>query len=541
MSSTHSIPAPLNTPYQADLVIKTGDDAHLYVVKAFLIYASTFFAHLFADSSPDETYQGIPLYRVPETCRTMVSLLQLCYPAYLVSLDIVGAHIDRALMEAMEKYVMEGVYNHLKAIMEKDEMVKQNPLKMYAVARHLRWDDLTRAAARECLNIDFLATGPKDIPELDMITGNDYIILLRYFRSCAEKVKRLLFTICSGSDPMSLPPPRSLESISCVYPHLGTTIMLGGIRIHSWLKTSLEEIDVYMCPGRGVLDRKVADNAIVKAAKPNSDGCGYCDGIGPTTVVTILEYIQAEVDKIISTVCPLYLAMSVLVLTVQHPTGQSRAGLAESPFCVFSLHFINITIWQDCVQPMGQSREYDWRSQAYPAQNGRSLTKPRVDVCVLCYSPQNSLYLTRTILQICISEIQIEWPRLLLRNRETTLFGNSTYIVLFGDCEHVDSSLPFCDLEYFDQRRAYTLIHYHYAPQLWPVCAHAEDTCPRFCKQIWGSDPPVHVLYLWECKEEWHMELFPRQMPNHLQNNQIQLAHGLLHPGVFQRPDENVE
>ncbi|KIY66391.1 hypothetical protein CYLTODRAFT_423477 [Cylindrobasidium torrendii FP15055 ss-10] len=302
MSSGLLPPAPFNSPNQADLVIQTGDGAHLYVVKAFLIYASTFFAHLFADSSPDETYDGIPLYRVPETCRTMVSLLQLCYPAYLVSLDIVGAHIDRALMEAMEKYVMEGVYNHLKAIMEKKEMVKQNPVKMYAIARHLRWDDLTRAAARECLNIDFLSTGPKDIPELNMITANDYVILLRYFRSCANKVKLLITQLCSGLDAMSLPRPRSLESISCVYPHYEAVIMLGGMRMHSWLKASLEEAEAEARPGSCVLDRNVVDGAIAKAATTNPDGCGYCEGIGPTTVVTLLEYIQSEVNKIISKV-----------------------------------------------------------------------------------------------------------------------------------------------------------------------------------------------------------------------------------------------
>lgn len=306
--SVHNIPAPYNTPAQADLVIETSDGAHLYVVKTFLVYASPFFSNLFSDSTPTEEYKGIPLYRVPETCRTMVTLLQLCYPAYLINLDILGAHIDRALIDAMEKYVMEDVFNHLKAIMEKEEMGKENPLRIYAIARHLRWDDLTRVAARECLNVDFL--GAEAIPELEMITLLDYQTLGRYFRECSSAVIAFLTrALRSRQFRVVAPLPDTLSKYTCTCSSgKRDCIWVAELKIHPWFrnyicKTVIEEAAVR--PGRCIVRHSTLaqDDAVLYHAYTDRDLCGAMHNMNPRPVMQLLDYLQGEVDTLISEAC----------------------------------------------------------------------------------------------------------------------------------------------------------------------------------------------------------------------------------------------
>ncbi|KAF8998480.1 hypothetical protein BDZ89DRAFT_746125 [Hymenopellis radicata] len=77
-------PKPFDSSDRADLVIITSDGTSLYVVKAFLIYASQFFANLLGDSSPmrpTRTFRCTGRRRIAvqfqsyrNTCQTLATL-----------------------------------------------------------------------------------------------------------------------------------------------------------------------------------------------------------------------------------------------------------------------------------------------------------------------------------------------------------------------------------------------------------------------------------------------------------------------------------
>ncbi|KIY66305.1 hypothetical protein CYLTODRAFT_377995 [Cylindrobasidium torrendii FP15055 ss-10] len=304
----HDIPSPFDSIEKADLVIETVDGARLFVVKTFLIYASPFFANLFADSDPDETHQGIPLYRVPEAFCTMITLLQLSYPVYLVNQDaIVGTRIDRALMDAIEKYMMEGIHNHLKLVVEKAELVKENPLKVYAIARHLRWDDLARAAARACLNIDLLDA--EHIPELEMITSREYQCLIRYFRRCAGAVTAAISqSVKTKSFSITAPLPDSLHiefCRGCEYSNGNSPYRIGPLKVPMWIDGYIRDPvlpESSIRPGNCFLQCSERAVAAALSNQTNTQCYAECPRRMPVITMRMLEYMQGEIDRLIDQV-----------------------------------------------------------------------------------------------------------------------------------------------------------------------------------------------------------------------------------------------
>ncbi|KAF9027391.1 hypothetical protein BDZ89DRAFT_807997 [Hymenopellis radicata] len=185
MATTTSIVSPAPTPFDspgrgADLVIITSDGTILYVVKAFLIYASPFFANLLGDSSPDETYENLPVYRSSEDCSTMCAVMRLCYPATIGS----ETTAEVSVVDALQKYMMEDAQERLKEVICSSGMMKTEPIKIFAIACRYRWADIARAAAKEILRIPLLEW--ENSAELHSITGMDYHFLQQYFLECSR-------------------------------------------------------------------------------------------------------------------------------------------------------------------------------------------------------------------------------------------------------------------------------------------------------------------------------------------------------------------
>ncbi|KIY64726.1 hypothetical protein CYLTODRAFT_424954, partial [Cylindrobasidium torrendii FP15055 ss-10] len=173
-----------------DFVIHTSDDQHLYVVKSFLIFASPFFANLLKDSSPEEKYQGISVWRAPETGVTMTALLRLCYPIHLELKDVLLPEAD---LLAGQKYLMEGPLNRLRSMLLNNDSggpLDKEPLRVLAIARRLRWDDVVQCSARALLRTPVRSF--PNIPELEFLSSREYHRLQQWCWACGDAAEKVV-------------------------------------------------------------------------------------------------------------------------------------------------------------------------------------------------------------------------------------------------------------------------------------------------------------------------------------------------------------
>ncbi|KIY61812.1 hypothetical protein CYLTODRAFT_495035 [Cylindrobasidium torrendii FP15055 ss-10] len=131
-------PAPFDAADDSvDLIIHTSNDDRFYVSKSLLIYASPFFANLFKDSSPEERYQDLPVWRAQETSATVTALVRLCYPVHIELEDVLLPGVD---LIALQKYLMEKSIGRLRTMMLKSPkgvgFTSKNPLRIVAIGHH---------------------------------------------------------------------------------------------------------------------------------------------------------------------------------------------------------------------------------------------------------------------------------------------------------------------------------------------------------------------------------------------------------------------
>ncbi len=79
----------------------------------------------------------------------MCAGVRLCYPMAIEFETMV----EIAVLDALQKYMMEDAQERLKEDIGFSEMMKTEPIKIYAVACRYRWATIARAAAREILRI----------------------------------------------------------------------------------------------------------------------------------------------------------------------------------------------------------------------------------------------------------------------------------------------------------------------------------------------------------------------------------------------------
>jgi hypothetical protein len=183
--------APLNrnagSPYDstarsADIILRSSDLINFYVLKAFLIYVSPFFEDMFnLPSITNKTMNGFPVIPVTETSETIHLLLDLIYP------HIDKPHIDNIavflkLCKATRKYCMDIIEDRLRIQIATSHLMVSKPLRVYAVAIDLDWDDVALIAARNASKIS-LDKLPR-AKELQNISATGFYQFLDYKLRC---------------------------------------------------------------------------------------------------------------------------------------------------------------------------------------------------------------------------------------------------------------------------------------------------------------------------------------------------------------------
>ncbi|KAF9016065.1 hypothetical protein BDZ89DRAFT_1118298 [Hymenopellis radicata] len=298
MAQTPLTHTPFDSPFTEDLVMRTSDDISLRVTTAILVVNSPFFANLFSDSTPDETEDGLPVFRAAEDCRTLCAILHLCYPTSIPLSATIEAMATGHLVPALRKYIMVNAEKRLRNSIMGSEWPKKEPLKAFAMARGYGWEDLIR------------------------ISVLDYVSLLDYFRRCSNAA--VSFLQCEWYHHSSTRKYLKVNSYfpdmeQCFVPHsetsASTTAMICKycsevsdyhlvsvsqntlIWMHDWLSTLL-----YKVKEEAKTRPRLGRDDFLRIGKLDENSRFDCPSQKPSVVREVLELLERGLESAISAV-----------------------------------------------------------------------------------------------------------------------------------------------------------------------------------------------------------------------------------------------
>ncbi|KAI0738446.1 hypothetical protein C8Q80DRAFT_244381 [Daedaleopsis nitida] len=212
-TTTTSTPQPRTAPAPfdksiADVILRTSDHVDFHVFTQVLIAASPFFEGLFEvpQPSPDQEQlkYGKPIIEVSEDSVALETLLRICYPINKPA-GFSIEQIELALRAAM-KYDMELPTTVLTGDLE--NVAKDRPMAVWAVACRLQLEDLARVAAKALSpsTLDFDSLG-----NMDGISAGDYYRLNR----CHASIRSRAFVsnlLTPSPRPFDAHPPTAQRS-----------------------------------------------------------------------------------------------------------------------------------------------------------------------------------------------------------------------------------------------------------------------------------------------------------------------------------------
>jgi hypothetical protein len=167
----------------ADIILRSSDLIHFYVLKAFLSYVSPFFRVMFdlPSTTTNETMNGFPVIPVAETSQTIRLLLDFVYP-HEPQIDNVALFLN--VCKATRKYCMDIIENKLRKQILNSHLIVSEPLRVCAVAIDLNWEGVALIAARNAskISLDKLPY----VEELQNILASGFYRFLDYKLRCDQ-------------------------------------------------------------------------------------------------------------------------------------------------------------------------------------------------------------------------------------------------------------------------------------------------------------------------------------------------------------------
>ena len=167
----------------ADIILRSSDLVNFYVLKGFLSYVSPFFKDMFdlPSTTTNEIMNGFPVIAVAETSKTICLLLDLVYP-HTGEPQINNVALFLNVCKATRKYCMDIIENRLRKQIVTSHLTVSEPLRVYAVAIGLDWEEVALIAARNASKIS-LDQLPR-AEELKNISGSSFYRFLDYKLRC---------------------------------------------------------------------------------------------------------------------------------------------------------------------------------------------------------------------------------------------------------------------------------------------------------------------------------------------------------------------
>ncbi|KAK0224695.1 hypothetical protein EDD85DRAFT_1027799 [Armillaria nabsnona] len=178
--------APFNDPADnVDLVIRTADNVDFFVLGALLSLRSpsSFFRHALKDSRHSEEREGHPVLDVKEDSQTFRNILGFCYP--YVAPKIESTKQIQEVGMALDKYCMDRAMERFVQAVLASSVIREQPLRVFAVAIANGWKEIGEPAARNTLAMP-LNQAKSDFEELNLITGRHLYCLQDYHTRCGK-------------------------------------------------------------------------------------------------------------------------------------------------------------------------------------------------------------------------------------------------------------------------------------------------------------------------------------------------------------------
>ncbi|KAF8630159.1 hypothetical protein AX15_003107 [Amanita polypyramis BW_CC] len=174
-------PEPFDSSANGNVIFRSSDSVDFFVIEGLIRLVSPYFDEMFSSQKHDEI-NGRPIIRISEDSRVLHGLLCMIYP-YGDEPVTGDYYLCKQVLRAARKYKISIVEKKLRKLAT--VLVDKEPLRMYAIATSLGWDEVAKMAALNTLSQPF--QDMKFVEEMDEITGADLFTLMRYRFTCAEE------------------------------------------------------------------------------------------------------------------------------------------------------------------------------------------------------------------------------------------------------------------------------------------------------------------------------------------------------------------
>jgi len=180
----------------SNIILRSSDNVEFMCSESILMHASPILAEAIANCSRENRGQlrDLPMISVPENCRILQALLQICYPMEEPAIE--GLDDTVALYATAVKYQMSFAATFARRKFARN--IGTDPLRAYFIAMKHQWVEEARIAAKQAV---FLVLDSW-VPEMEEVSASAYRQLLDY-RSQHHEI--VLNTSRATAESMSQP------------------------------------------------------------------------------------------------------------------------------------------------------------------------------------------------------------------------------------------------------------------------------------------------------------------------------------------------
>ncbi len=167
----------------SDVILVSSDRVAFHTHKSILSLASPFFKDMFTLPQP-VMITGKPVISMAEDSEMLDKILRFCYPAVDPSFASL-TELARVLTIMVRKYLMDDVARRARNELRK--YAQEEPLRVFAIAYSLQWNEEVDEAVKWFLSRSLLAHDARDIVELDALDSARVLFrLFQFHRECSR-------------------------------------------------------------------------------------------------------------------------------------------------------------------------------------------------------------------------------------------------------------------------------------------------------------------------------------------------------------------
>lgn len=184
-------PKPFDSSAKANVILRSKDSKHFYVLKSLLGLTSPVFDAMFPSWEGQRGNKSdieITIIPVEEDSTTLLHLLLLIYPYNQKPSSAIDVCFEMA--KAARRYGMNDIDKRIRELVMMSGILGKEPLRVYAIAMFLAWEDVMKAAAYATLEVPLRDLGW--CQELGLLSAEDYHKLLQWRFACQDAVGHVL-------------------------------------------------------------------------------------------------------------------------------------------------------------------------------------------------------------------------------------------------------------------------------------------------------------------------------------------------------------